>query len=98
MLHSIPSGDGGDGGRITVRYRAINGNVLLKTCGGLGAEAANNGKGGAGNNNNNNNNNKNKNNNVGNEDRDCADYCWCTGTYQRGNGPEFRKDHRNQQH
>ena len=28
----------------------------------------------------NNNNNNNNNNNVGNEDKDCADYCWYAGT------------------
>ena len=29
---------------------------------------------------NNNSNNNNNNNNVGNEDKDCADYCWYAGT------------------
>ena len=42
-------GNGGDAGRINVRYRTINGKFDLKTCGGVGALPAINGAGGKGN-------------------------------------------------
>ena len=42
-------GNGGKAGNIKVRWREIKGTLVLKSCGGKGAPAANNGKGSKGN-------------------------------------------------
>ena len=41
-------GNGGKAGNVKIRWREIKGTVVLKSCGGKGAQAANNGKGAKG--------------------------------------------------
>ena len=48
VLLCIPKGNGGNAGGMTLRYRKQMGQTTLKTCGGTGAQPAQNGKGGKG--------------------------------------------------
>ena len=44
----LVTGDGGNAGQVTLHFKRVKGNMLLKTCPGKGAAAATNGAGGAG--------------------------------------------------
>ena len=48
VILCIPKGNGGNAGGMTLRYRKQMGQTTLKTCGGTGAQPAQNGKGGKG--------------------------------------------------
>lgn len=43
-----PSGKGGNAGRVKINYKKLNGSMILRTCGGTGADPAKNGVGGNG--------------------------------------------------